>query len=197
MFWRTQVPPPTRESSAACAHLPVSDFSRLTWLSCSSWLYLGAWWRGGGGCIWVPPVRVYLGASCGGVSQCLAGGVSGCLMWGVPASRGWCIWLPHVGVYLGALWGWGCIRVPRTRVYPALAAGGERRWPAATRQVPSRLVCLLSVQQSLLEKQRVLIQQHGGRQGAEGEPGPPGGHRLRHPGQLPGPRGAWRTTSTR
>lgn len=47
----------------------------------------------------------------------------------------------------------GCIRAPP-------CAGGGRRWPAPPNRVPSRLVRLLSVQQSLLEKQRVLIQQH-------------------------------------
>lgn len=84
---------------------------------------------------------------CPGVSW---GGVSGCLMWE-------CIWAPCGGRGVSECLAPGCIRAPRR-------AGGGRHWPAATpsspRQVPSRLVCLLSVQQSLLEKQRVLIQQH-------------------------------------
>ena len=107
-------------------------------------MYLGASCRGISGCLLrecipVPHVGVYLGASCWGISGCL---MQGC----IPAPRG--------AVYLGALWGRGCIRVPH-------CAGGGRLWPASPpRWIPSRLVCLVSVQQSLLEKQRVLIQQH-------------------------------------
>lgn len=54
MPWAHPGPPPPRESFAACAHLPVLDFSRLTWLSCSS------------GCIWAPG-----GEGVGDVSGCL------------------------------------------------------------------------------------------------------------------------------
>lgn len=111
----------------------------------------------------MPPVRVYLGASCGeypsaprrGVSGCPCGGVSRISWGGVSGClREFSIWAPcGVGVY----------PVPRTRVYPgiplqAVEALASCHPPPA--RFPSRLVCLLSVQQSLLEKQRVLIQQH-------------------------------------
>ena len=108
---------------------------------------------------------VYPGASCRGVSRRLVvgGGVSGRLLQGcitVPRAGGvsrrlvvgGCLWAPPAGVYHSASCG-GCIPAPP-------CTGGGRHWPAPPNRVPSRLVRLLSVQQSLLEKQRVLIQQH-------------------------------------
>ncbi|OWJ99028.1 hypothetical protein Celaphus_00019613 [Cervus elaphus hippelaphus] len=53
-----------------------------------------------------------------------------------------CIWAPHVGVY------------PRRLAAQSVGGTGHAR------HVPSRLVRLLFVQQSLLEKQHILIQQH-------------------------------------
>lgn len=102
----------------------------------------------------MPPARVYPGASCGGVSGRLVLGY---------------IRVPHAAVYLGTSWGSVSGRLVGAGVYPG--ASLCRRWEALAslpalpprfppRWIPSRLVCLLSVQQSLLEKQRVLIQQH-------------------------------------
>lgn len=79
-----------------------------------------------------------MGASCGSVSG----------------------YLVRAGVYPDAS-GWGvsgCLAAQAVG-----GAGQPHQSPQphpAPRRVPSRLVCLLSVQQSLLEKQRVLIQQH-------------------------------------
>ena len=96
---------------------------------------------------------MYLGASCRGISGCLlrecipvprAGVYLGASCWGISGYlMRRCISAPRGAVYLGALWGRGCIPAPR-------CAGGGRLWPASPRCPPV----------SLLEKQRVLIQQH-------------------------------------